>query len=163
MLQAQTFEIHWKNKGFGSFFDFWRFGTWSCFLIDVWSIFSSKMSRILKKKRENSMQNLSWNSKVQFWRFLDIFWGFWWGRKRFLNVWTSSAERGRPAKGRGKLKLSPLDIWRIQVLVSHAFDIPQRGMRRIETATRRPPHPCRITDRHGEIGRVRLELGFLRN
>ena len=29
--------------------------------------------------------------------------------KIFLKVFVGSAERGRPAKGRGKLKLSPLD------------------------------------------------------
>ena len=28
----------------------------------------------------------------------------------FLKVWFGSAERGRPAKGRGKLKLSPLEL-----------------------------------------------------
>ena len=27
IVQAQTFEIHCKNNGFGSFFDFCRFGT----------------------------------------------------------------------------------------------------------------------------------------
>ena len=44
---------------------------------------------------------------------LEIFGDFfeiWSTPKIFLKVWFGPAERGRPAKGRGKLKLSPLEL-----------------------------------------------------
>ena len=59
--------------------------------------------------------------------------------KSIFQVGDRPAECGRPAKGRGKLKLSPLGIIRIQVMVSHA-SASLKGMRRIQTlrAFRRP-------------------------
>ena len=38
------------------------------------------------------------------------FFEIWNDFKKFLKVWFGPAERGRPAKGRGKLKLSPLGL-----------------------------------------------------
>jgi len=48
--------------------------------------------------------------EVQVWRFLEIWEPIWSEAGKFFKFLYVSAERGRPAKGRGKLKLSPLEL-----------------------------------------------------